>query len=331
MPKLTDRVLAGLTLNEGQKDRLLFDTACPGLAVRLTVKGTRTFVAQWTDPATKRKVREPLGVWGSITIEQAREATRAKLGLVAKGVNPKAERLSERGEAERIRAELALTFDTLLSEWAELHLTARRPRYASEAQRAIRYAFPHLLKRPAARIARAEVVNTLDDLLRSGKRAMAGRTLAYARACFQWGVKRGKVPSNPFNDLPIPSGSTERDRVLANAELRDLWAAAGTLDYPFGPFFRLLILTLQRREEVAGMRWSEISTDLSRWTIPAERMKNARPHDIHLASAAREILRGIPRRVGCDFVFSTTGSTPISGLSKAKVALDAAALRVRSG
>ena len=74
MPKLTDRLLAGLTLNEGQKDRLLFDTSCPGLAVRLTAKGTRTFIAQWTDPATKRKVREPLGVSG----QRRRSNRRAK-------------------------------------------------------------------------------------------------------------------------------------------------------------------------------------------------------------------------------------------------------------
>src|SRR5208282_4620863 len=92
MPKLTDKLLNGLELEPGQKDRLLFDTGCPGLGVRLTAKGSRTFIAQWTDPATKRKVREPLGVWGSLTIEQAREAVRARLGAVAKGIDPHAER-----------------------------------------------------------------------------------------------------------------------------------------------------------------------------------------------------------------------------------------------
>jgi hypothetical protein len=62
MPKITDRFLAALKVAEGRKDRLVFDTTCPGLGVRVTTKGTRTFIAQWTDPATKRKVREPLGV-----------------------------------------------------------------------------------------------------------------------------------------------------------------------------------------------------------------------------------------------------------------------------
>src|SRR4051794_14672928 len=71
MPKFTDRFLSSLKVEPGRKDRLVFDNACPGLGVRVTAKGTRTFLAQWTDPATRRKVREPIGIWGAITIEQA--------------------------------------------------------------------------------------------------------------------------------------------------------------------------------------------------------------------------------------------------------------------
>ena len=109
MPKLTDRFLARLKVEDGRKDRLVFDSACPGLGVRVTAKGTRIFIAQWTDPATKRKVREPLGVWGNITIEQARDAARARLGAVAKGSNPKVERERQKAEAERRRAEAEQT------------------------------------------------------------------------------------------------------------------------------------------------------------------------------------------------------------------------------
>jgi hypothetical protein len=147
MVKFTDRFLAGLMVEEGKKDRLVFDAACPGLGVRVTPR-TRSFIAQWTDPATKRKVREPLGVWGNLTIEQAREAVRVRLGAVAKGVNPKAEREQQRREVERQRAELALSFEALVDEWAALHLAQRRERYRVEAVRAIKHALPDLLKRP---------------------------------------------------------------------------------------------------------------------------------------------------------------------------------------
>jgi hypothetical protein len=115
MPKLSDRVLKSLAVEPGRKDRLLFDADCPGLGVRVTAKGTKSFLAQWTDPATRRKVREPLGVWGSITLEQARTAARAKLGDVARGIDPAAERKRKRAAAEAQRAEQALTLDALLS------------------------------------------------------------------------------------------------------------------------------------------------------------------------------------------------------------------------
>jgi integrase len=329
MPKLTDRFLAALKVDEGRKDRLVFDTACPGLGIRVTTKGTRTFIAQWTDPATKRKVREPLGVWGNLTIEKAREAVRARLGEVAKGINPKAERSRQRAEAERQRAEAAFTFAMLVDEWATLHLAQRRDRYRTEAVRAIKHAFPDLLKRPAARITKSDAVNALDKLVRAEKAAMAGRTLAYARAAFRWAERRGKVPGNPFQGLPISAGATARERVLSEEELAEVWAAAGTLGYPWGPFFRLAMLTLQRREEVAGMRWSEIDLEKRIWTIPGGRMKNGKPHDVHLSDAARAALREPLRVEGCDFVFSTTGKTPVSGFSKAKAALDTAIVNAR--
>src|SRR5216683_1019588 len=347
MPRLTDRFLAALKVEGGRKDRLAFDAACPGLGVRVTAKGTRTFIVQWTDPATRRKIREPVGVWGNITIEQARNAVRARLGAVARRINPKVERERQRAEAERESAELALTFDALIEEWKALHLAHRRGRYAAEAERAIRCGLPTLLKRPAARISRADAVNALDQIVKAGKAVTAGRTMAYARACFAWGKRRGKVPENPFAELPISAGATERERVLSDTETVEVWAAADTLGYPFGPFYKLMILTLQRREEVAGMRWSEIADDMSRWTLPGSRMKTGKPHDVHLAEGARAVLRSIPRVEECDLVFTTTAyragapdSTPngkrkaeprsISGFSQGKRYLDAAIGTARS-
>ncbi len=238
----------------------------------MTVKGTRSFIAQWTDPATRRKVREPLGVWGNLTIEQAREA---------------------------------------------------------------------------ARISRTDAVNALDQIVKAGKAVTAGRTMAYARACFAWGKRRAKVPENPFTELPIAAGATERERVLSDAEIAEVWGGANALGYPFGPFYKLLILTLQRREEVAGMRWTEIAPDLTEWRIPSARMKTGKPHIAHLSEAARAVLRSIPRIDGCDLVFTTTAyrvsaagaapkgkrkrePTPISGFSQGKRYLDVGIAKARA-
>ena len=322
MPRLTDRLLAGLTLPEGKKDRLVFDDACPGLGVRVTRTG-RAFLVQVTDPATGRKLREPLGRWGAITIEQARTAARARLAAVAEGRDLRAERAERRAQAEAEKAERALTLASLIDTWADLHLKSRRPGYAGEAVRALRYAFAERLDGPARTLPRAEVLARLDGLLRTGKEAMAGRTLAYGRACYAWAEKRGMVAENPFAGLPVPAGNAARDRVLDDAELAAIWAAADREGWPFGPFAKALLLTLQRRDEVAGMRWAEISPDGTTWTIPAARMKKGKAHVVHLAEPVRAILAGLPRFEGSAYVFTTTGRTPISGLSKAKARLDA--------
>ena len=103
MPKLTDRFLTSFKPTDGRKDRLAFDTECRGLGVRATMAGTKTFIVQWTDPATGQKRREPLGVWGGITVDQAREAARVRLGAVAKGLDPRAEREAKRAAEARER------------------------------------------------------------------------------------------------------------------------------------------------------------------------------------------------------------------------------------
>jgi integrase len=308
----------------GQRDRMVFDALCPGLGVRVTAKGTKTFLAQWTDPATKRKQREPLGVWGSITLAQARTAARARMGMVAAGINPRAERVKAKLVADRTRAEAALTFDALISDWAALHLANRRPRYAAEAERAIRLAFADMMTKPAAHIMKSQVTDRLDALVKAGKVTTAGRTMAYARAAFSWAVKRGRLDANPFAGLPMTVPTNGRERVLTQAETREIWTVTGGMNKPIGQFMRMAILTLARRDEIAGMRWSEISIDRAEWVIPGARTKNGKPHNVHLSAAAQAVLGSVVRIKDQDLVFSTTGNTPISGFSAFKKALDAA-------
>ena len=119
------------------------------------------------------------------------------------------------------------------------------------------------LERPAEDLDRAAVVHVLDSLSRrpdEGGRsktvplgtAIAGRTAAYGRTCFAWATKRGTVTSNPFAELPMPNSITRRERVLTDEEAAAIWRAAGEAPLPYSAIVRLLMLTGQRREEVAG-------------------------------------------------------------------------------
>ncbi len=94
-------------------------------------------------------------------------------------------------------------------------------------------------------------------------------------------------------------------------------------EYPFGAMGKLLLLTAQRRDEVAGMRWAELDLPNRVWVIPRERAKNDRAHTVHLNDLAMEVLQAVPR-IGAEpeYVLTTTGDSPISGYSKAKAAID---------
>jgi integrase len=323
MPKLTENAIHKLQIPEGKREAWLSDTDVQGLRVRATTGGARTFLACWTDRATGERRREKLGAWGAVTLADARTAARAILGDVARGEDPSEKRMLKRKAATEAKATAALTLRVLVDQWAAIGLQKRKPRYRAEATRALAYAFQGQLDQPANQLTRSAVVTTLDALTQAGKTAMAGRTLAYGRACFSWARKRGMLPENPFHDLPISTGKVTRDRVLTDAEVRSIWVAAPNLGWPFGPLIQLLLLTAQRREEVAGMRWSEVYADGSTWVIPAERAKNGRAHVVHLAPAAREIITALPRINSTDLLFTTTERTPVSGFSKAKERLQA--------
>jgi integrase len=110
--------------------------------------------------------------------------------------------------------------------------------------------------------------------------------------------------------------------VLTDDELRTLWQASESLGGAYGGFVRFLMLTGQRRDEVAGMRRSELKGDL--WTIPRERAKSGVAHDVPLSDPALRVLVDVPVIGTAEYVFTVTGETPITGYSGAKRRLDAA-------
>jgi integrase len=190
--------------------------------------------------------------------------------------------------------------------------------------RAISLAFAGFLNRRADALQVSDVVRVLDQFVRVGKGAIAGRTQAYGRACYSWAVRRGRLTTNPFAGLPVAVSNSSRDRVLSDNEIGAIYRGADVLGYPFGPLVRLLMLTAQRRDEVAGMRWSEISDDGTIWTIPAQRAKNGKAHIVHHAPEARGILAPIAKGKPTDLIFTTNGKTAVSGFSKMRTRLAAA-------
>ena len=316
--KLTHYRIAALKCPAGKRDALFFDDEQRGLGVRVTAGGSKTFLAQYTWHGRKRRM--PLGSCDALALAKAREAVQAIMGDVAKGIDPAGER-KKAAIAERQREALeAMTLAVLLSDWQALHLANKRPRYALEAIRALRRSFSPYLDFPAGDIDRALVVKVLDAMARKGRASMASRTAAYGRAAYSWAIKRGALAVNPFLALPV-APTEKRDRVLSDGELVSIWRETQG-GGAFNNIVRTLLLTGQRREEVAGMAWAELSNDLSLWTIPESRAKNGAVHLVPLAPPVRDLLRDSPRIN--ELVFPGLRGS-FNGFSKSKTALDARA------
>jgi integrase len=117
---------------------------------------------------------------------------------------------------------------------------------------------------------------------------MARLAAVYASSCCAWAVKRGSIAANPFADLPM-APAVERDRVLSDDEISRVWQATATAG-SFNSVVRMLLLTGQRLNEVAGMVWDEIDADIIVWTLPPERAKNGKAHIVPLSARARSLI-----------------------------------------
>ena len=152
----------------------------------------------------------------------------------------------------------------------------------------------------------------------------ANRTLSRLRHLFNWAVERGRLHSSPIIGMKAPTKERARDRTLTDNELRWFLKSCDEIGRPFGRLAKLLLLTAQRRDEVGGLEWSEIDFDKKAWTIPRDRAKNDRSHEVHLSDAAVSVLRSIPRAAN-NAVFIANGRA-VSGFSHGKNRLDAAML-----
>ena len=180
---------------------------------------------------------------------------------------------------------------------------------------------------PAASITRADVAGQLSRIANENGRYASNRARAALSALFAWAIAEGLVETNPVIGTRKATEEKTRDRVLTDDELALIWTQTSQGD--FGAIIRLLILTGQRREEVAAMTWPEINFQTNFWMIEANRTKNGRANQIFLSEAASNILINRLRSIDRDLVFGSRG--PFSGWSKAKKALDARIAALNGG
>ena len=326
---INERKLDSLRTRAGKwprgKRALLHDGVAPGGAVRVyggTGVVSLGMLARFPLHPRNPTFRKIADYVDAKSLPPWRDKVREWQTLMDRGVDPEVETNRRRAAEQRKQAN---SFATVWGAFYEQH--ASKLAKADEARRAGAAFVKAWGIRPAAEIEPIEISTHIRHIAKRTP-AEARNRFGHLNRMYSWSIGTGGfgISTNPCAMLKpsdLIGEKKTRDRILADEELRSVWAAClGLLGYPYGQLFRFMLLTGQRESECAGASWPEIDFEKALWTIPAARMKSDRAHLVPLAPDALALLRSLPRFTG-DFIFSTTaGEKAVNGFSKSKARLD---------
>jgi len=243
-----------------------------------------------------------------VSLSMARQRAGEVVAAAKRGVN-----LIEAEERETALQRAAEAKARPLSEIANTYLdTVKHLRSWRDIESRIRcHIIPKLGNKAVGEVTRADAVDFLDRLeCEKGLRHQVNRCRETLRAIFAYAIERELVAVNPIVGVSKRGVETPRDRTLTADELIGLWRAINELPDLPRAYFRVVLLTGARRNEVRGLAWSELDLDAGLWRLPPERNKSGRPFEIPLSTPVIETLRMLPR-IG-PMVFALDGRRPMA-------------------
>lgn len=349
MPTVTlnARTEPGFACPAGIGEIVYWSDDLPGFGLRCRMNGLRSWLVQYrtkAGEARKQTLGSPGKGPGKVTFAEARAKAGKILATVKLGGDPA-------GDVKDTKAatKAAITTGELVSRYLKHQRPRMRERSYEELRRHLGGAKDEggsrprhgkaldakpLHKLPVGRVTQRVIVDLLQGIADVAP-ITANRVRASLSAMFAWGMKAGLVPANPVAATFKPAEEKTRERVLTDRELALIWGCtAGAADHD--RIVRLLMLTGSRREEIAGLRWSEITMvddNTTTWLLPSERSKNALPHVLTLPPLAvsqlpprRDTRNGEPR----ELIFGE-GDGPFSGWSRCKERLDSRIAQANGG
>jgi integrase len=310
--KLTKKLIDTFVFEDSGKKDIRWDSEMPGFGLRIYPSGKKSFVLSYRQSGTKRLFT--IGQYGNITLEQAKDLARKKMGEVADGQDPLLKRQASKKKHEWT---VNKAYKDFLQKYAKTHT-----KNWGETDRIFeKDILPAIGKKPIDEVKKDDILKILDKVTDRKSGIMANRTLAALRKFFNWCVQRNLIEHSPAYMVAAPTRARSRDRVLSDFELKDIWTACDNFAYPFGPMIQFLILTGQRRGEVATMRWEDYDKEHGLWVLPRESTKSDRLHEVPLSDMAVKILASVP--IMGDYVFTSSGKRPFENFSRDKKTLDA--------
>jgi integrase len=312
--KLTKISVSKLRLDPEKTDQIFYDDELAGFGLRIRAGGSRKWIFDYRIGGVKR--RHIIGSATAMDAEEARRKARKLRVQVDEGKDPAVEKATKK-----------VASALLLASVAEDYLKAReknmKPRSHQESSRHLRKHWKPLHNLSVSGVSRPVIAAHLRKIAEESGGVTADRARATLSAMYGWAIGEGLVESNPVIGTNKTHEDKPRERVLSDSELAAIWKAAP--DNGYGRVVKLLMLTAQRREEIGGLRWSEIKdgddAKKARIELPSDRTKNSRPHDVPLSTVALKVLDGHPSIEDRDLVFGD-GEGGYSGWSRSKERLD---------
>jgi integrase len=307
---LTDKQVAGM--RRRAKRYTTPDPEQRGLYLRVPPEGPIVFAAVARNPYGKQ-IWATLGTTADLEIDAARERAREAIRRIKDG--------QEAIEAPKPKPE---SVAEVAENWLRRHVEKNRHRTAAEMRRQVeKYVLPYWRDRVFVEIKRRDVTALLDMIDDKHGPAMADAILTTLRSIAGWVQKRDDDYSPPSvrGMKRVPKEDHNRSRMLNDDELRRVWNAAGETGQ-FGAFVRLLLLTAQRRDKVANLRWDDLDAK-GVWTIRTEEREKGNPGRLKLPKQALDIIEARPRFVGNPYVFAGKSSQALVRNSGAKKRFDA--------
>jgi integrase len=266
----------------------IYDAKQAGLALQITANDARSFYLY--KKVQGRPQRIHLGGFDEITVDQARILCAKKLGAIANGANPNAEKRAMRAE-------------TTLGElwtWYSNQAKQRKRSFAADASR-WKHHLEQWKSRRLSEITPADV-SALHARIGKDKPLTANRALALLSVMFNRARTIGYAGDNPCRSIQR-FHEESRERFLNADELARFNAALDDEPQLYADLFRVCLWTGQRQGNVRSMRWDELDLKAGTWAIPASKFKTARPLTVHLSAPALKILKRRKDEAASEWVF----------------------------
>jgi integrase len=303
-----------------------FDESTPGFGLRISSKGIRSWFVM--DRIAGKVVRITLGRFvreadaGGLSLSDARQMAGERRKAIKRGEDPRGASVSPDGIVTKLVP--CVTFQTVASEFIEKYAKQKTKSWPETERNFARLVTPVWGAKDVKAITRRDVIDLLARVAEENGPIMANRVLSATGKMFNWWQIQDASFTTPIVRGMAPGTVKERDRVLTDPEIPAVWAnVAGENIY--GPILKILLLTMSRREEVAGMRESELDENGPGgpvWTIPGDRTKNGKQKVVPLSPAAWAIISAQPRWKDCPFVFSPDGKNTFRNYGRKKEQLD---------